>query len=175
MSVRFPLATLNYLLKTSGAPSNVMGGLSANAKGLYSDIVRMYNTAIPVRGLFLYKGTPPTQAELDALNGTLYTSLATSFRYSDLLINFAPINAPTFVENKALFALPATTPIRAGEAAWFIFGVFNNTGTNDNHVFVCGTVGTANAELNLITTTIELNKLYRFPQFALEVPKTFAS
>lgn len=173
MSARFSIATLNYLMKTAGAPANAMAGFTATAKGLYLDIIRMYNSSIPVRGLMLFKGTPPTQAEMDAVDATVYSTLAGSFRYADMLIQFAPTVAPNFVNDQAIFSFAPATPIQSGTATWFIFGVFNNSGATDNHVYIMGTVGTSGADLNLLTTTITAGTLYRFPQFAFQVPKKF--
>jgi hypothetical protein len=174
MSARFSLSTINTSLKTAGAPALAMGGLTPTAKGIYADLVRMYNTAIPVRGLMLFKGTPPTQAELDAVDTTVYASLASSFRYADLLIQFAPTTAPSYVNDSALFSLVPASPIQSGTATWFIFGVFNNSGTTDNHVYINGTVGTTGADLNVVTTTLTAGQLYRFPQFAFQMPKKLA-
>lgn len=174
MTARFPLASINTLLKTAGAPANAMAGFTATAKGLYSDIIRMYNAGIPVRGLMLFKGTPPTQAELDAVDGNVYATLAASFRYADLLVQFAPVVAPNFVNDQAIFTLPPATPIQAGTATWFIFGVFNAIAGTENHVYMMGTVGTSGADLNMLTTTINAGVLYRFPQFALQVPKKYS-
>lgn len=174
MTARFPLTALNTMLKTTGAPAAAIGGLTPTAKGIYADIVRMYNTAIPVRGLMLFKGTPPTQAELDAVDTTTYTSLASSFRYTDMLIQFAPTTAPSFVNDQALFTLPPVAPIRAGTATWFIFGVFNNSAGVDNHVYIMGTVATdGSGDLNVLTADIALGQTYRFPQFAFQLPKKF--
>ena len=171
MTARFPLATVNTMLKTAGAAALAMGGLTPTAKGIYADIVRMYNTAIPFRGLMLYKGTMPTQSELDALDGTAYATLASSFRYADLLIQFAPTSAPSYVNDTALFTFVPAAPIQAGTATWFLFGAFNNSGTTDNHVYICGSVGTTGADLNILTTTLTAGQLYRFPQFGLQLPK----
>jgi len=174
MSARFPLATLNYLLRTAGAPSSTMGGLAAPSKGVNSDIIRIYNAAVPVRGLFIFKGVPPTKTELDAIDNTVYTTVATSFRYADLLLQFAPSVAPQYVEDKALFSMPPATPIRSGTASWFIFGAFNNSGVTETHSYIMGTVAMdGSGDLNILDTNIDSTKLYRFPQFAFQAPKKF--
>jgi hypothetical protein len=174
MNVRFPLATLNTQLKTAGAAALALAGLTPTAKGINADLIRMYSTSIPVRGLLLYKGTMPTQAELDAIEGTAYATLAGSFRYADLLVQMAPTVAPSYTNDLAQFTLSPATPIQSGTASWFIFGVFNNSGTADNHVYICGSVGTSAADLVVVTTTITSGTLYRLPQFSFQMPKKFS-
>ena len=171
MTVRFNIAAVNYMNKTSGAVSATMGGLAAPARGVYADLNRICDTTKPVRGLMLFKGTMPTVSELDAIDSTVYSTLASAFRYTDMLIQFAPTTAPSYTNDLTNFSLLPARPLQAGVATWFMFGVFNNNGVADNHFYICGTVGTADSELNLLTTTFSTSQLYRLPQFSFQTPR----
>lgn len=130
-----------------------------------------------INGLFLYKGTPAVQSEIDSLDSTTTTVSATSgvLRASDLLC-YLPTK--TFSTNKNVMTLsfsPAVA-LASGSATWFILGRYYSSYANTCFLS-SGTVGLAGsgADLELLTTTITAGVIYKQPACNIVIPNSLSA
>lgn len=136
-TLRFTSRLLGQGVLSGGAPTNLTA--LANLTNVSSDLYESGSLAshygnmsyatsgssASLWGLFVYQGTPMTQAELDAV--TYQTDITKSPRYSDMLLvcpcTFLPGSqndyraTPTFVPK-------VSVPIQAGTATWALVGEF---------------------------------------------------
>lgn len=131
-----------------GAPSTL----------LYTFYSQLYSTG-SISGLFLYKGSQATQADLDSIgNTTVVSSVSAVHRYTDLLC-FMPVSAAP-VQDYLNRRLPINfTPgvaLQSGTATWFIVGKYYNA-TYTVNALLSGTVGAvgsgADLELDVLNLT----------------------
>ena len=129
-------------------------------------------------GLYLFKGTPYTQSDLDTLNAstTAISALTSIPRYSDLLVQL-PI--PTYSTSKNVWSLKftPTAAIASGAATWFLLGRHYNAGSPAiPAVFMSGTVGAigSGADLEIYTTNIVAGTVYKQPAFNITFPNSLS-
>ena len=126
-------------------------------------------------GLYLFKGVPPTQAELDTAeaSATNVTALTGVFRYSDLLLymHTASVSA---VKNSLQVGLTPSAAVAAGAATWFMLGAQKDSSYYG--VFQTGTVGLigSGADLEIADTNILSGTIYKQPAMNIVFPNSMS-
>jgi hypothetical protein len=123
-------------------------------------------------GLFVYQGTPMTQAELDAV--TYQTDITKSPRYSDLLVScpatFLPSTASNYLATPT-FLPKASVPIQAGTATWALLGEW---GVNPFLCLLSITEVGGGGDLELQSTNIQEGVPYLFGGITLTPKLSFS-
>lgn len=126
-------------------------------------------------GLYLFKGVPPTQAELDTAEAstTNVTALTGSFRYSDLLL-YMHTASYTAIKNAPQVAFTPSSAIAAGTATWFMLGSQKNA--SYYALLQAGTVGAigSGADLEIADTNIVLGTTYKQPALNIVFPNSMS-
>ena len=123
-------------------------------------------------GLFVYQGTPLTQAELDAV--TYQTDIIKSPRYSDLLVScpatFLPSTANDYLATPT-FLPKASVPIQAGTATWALLGEW---GVNPFLCLLRVTEVGGGGDLEIQSTNIQEGVPYLFGAITLTPKLSFS-
>jgi hypothetical protein len=172
-----PATAKNYV--PFGVVSSMDGtiGLAGSLGNLTTNV---RTTANARSGLTFYKGTPATQAEIDAAVELIDPAAPSGFIHSaDVLVYFR-VNAYTISTLASFIAtfLP-TAAVGSGVATWFTFGTYGFTfaGSSTQPGFlVSGSVTSVGGggDIELLNTTFTNGSTYRIPQYELVFPKSFS-
>ena len=124
------------------------------------------------QGLFLYKGTPMTQAELDQVTGQVLSQEGLP-RYADFLGMFRGNTAPVFSGNTFTYTPLNRRAHGSGPATWFLFGAFPSPNfIAAGNPLMMGTVGEigSGADLELKVTDIVSGTMYQMPPIVFTLP-----
>lgn len=157
--------------------ANTSSPLDATVGGATAETYYQYKTQVSTggiyRGLFLYKGTPMTQAELDAITGSV-TSVTSLPRYSDYLLRLSGTTVPSVSGNKMYHAVGNSKAEFTGTATWFIFGAHYSTSFTQfpATVLLSGTVGAvgSGADLELSNLDFVAGNTYKSPTISFTLP-----
>ena len=147
--------------------------------GFFSGMVGTVNFS-STYGLYLMKGTVPTQADFDTWYGTGATQITADsgiFRYADLLIKYVP-SGGNWTSGSLVTTFNPTVAANTGTATWYMFGAFQNL---TNGVWprptdlLIGTVSSigGGGDIELLNTAIVAGTTYRIPQYELRLPSKF--
>lgn len=129
------------------------------------------------RGLFLYRGTPATQADLDGISTTsAITSYSAVHRYSDCLL-IMPASAVSWSGYNHVASLYANTALLSGTATWFMYGHYYSSGQSSYGTsLISGSVGLtgSGSDLELDTTTFTSGILYKMPNISIPFPNGYS-
>jgi hypothetical protein len=200
MQLKLNSSALKMLVSDNGSRSGaILGGLSdVSISGLNDGVdIGSGNYIAPfmkgmvgtgyarpyVRGLFLMKGTMPTQAEFDAgiTNGLVnITALNGIFRYSDLLVYYQAQTYSPSLGSQVCSFLPVVASA-TGAATWFMFGSFGArdatyTTLASATYLVAGSITSigGGGDIEMLNTAITSGVTYRVPQYELRFPSKFS-
>lgn len=170
----------------SGAFSNHMS-LSLydeyNISGFFRQLKGTSSITPSRKGLYLYKGTPPTVAEVNAYGATANnantgTNPAT-FRATDLLISYT-IGALSVSGSQVALTLGSPAATASGTATWFCLAAYNGaTSTNSSYLYypnmIIGTVTPTNGggDVEIPNVSIISGNIYKMPQLELKFPFSY--
>lgn len=132
-----------------------------------------------VRGLFLFKGTPVTQDELDTYLASAPLNITDTavIRYNDLLVKFLPQSQQT-TQGTILNSFNPANAINTGTATWFIYGAFASTSYNNRPSYLVGGTVTGaggGGDIELLSTSFVSGNAYRMPMYELKLPSKFST
>lgn len=154
-----------------------------NIEGFFRQLKGTASPAASRRGLYLYKGTPPTVAEVNAYGATANqynsTTNPATFRSSDLLLTYT-ISALTVTSSTVALTLGSPAATASGTATWFCLAAYNGpTSTNATYLYypnmIVGTVTATNGggDIEMPNVTIVSGNIYRMPQLELKFPFSY--
>jgi hypothetical protein len=170
----------------SGAFSNHMSLVlwsEYNIAGFFRQMKGSASPAANRKGLYLYKGTPPTAAVVNAYGATANSSnsatVPATFRASDLLLTYS-VSALTVTGSTVALNLGSATASGSGSATWFCLAAYNgNTSTNSAYQYypnmIVGTVTATNGggDIEMPNVTVVSGNIYRMPQLELKLPFSY--
>ncbi len=175
---------------SSGTFGGILNRTMLPLVGLGSASAQLFNGFFPVMangvngytsyGLYLMKGTMPTQADFDTWYGTGATNVTADsgiFRYTDLLIKYVP-SGGNWNNGNLVTTFNPTVAANSGTATWYMFGGFQ---CSSNGVWARPTdllIGSVTSiggggDIELLNTTIASGTTYRIPQYELRLPSKF--
>lgn len=152
------------------------GNRFSTVGGVPSGILYWLGFTPTIGGLFLYSGTPATQADIDGIsNNTEINSITAALRYSDMLCWFpwAPRSYYDTVYSSRYFrfTLRPAKALLSGVATWFIFGGYYSSASSAS-IFVSGSVGAigSGADLELDVLNFTAGNVYKRDSYQLTMP-----
>lgn len=173
--------TVMYNPSNAYSFTNSSSGVAENFAGItcYSmyKFAEQMTTSGVYRGLFLYRGTPATQADLDGISTTTPLSAWSGVhRYSDLLL-VLPVSAIAYSGYNQVASLIANPAWASGTATWFMYGYYYSSGQNSYGTsLISGSVGLtgSGSDLELDTTTFTSGVLYKMPNISIPFPNGYS-
>ena len=145
----------------------------ANHHANFCQAVANLGAGSALYGLYVYQGTPMTQAELDAV--VYQTDITASPRYSDLLVRCAATFSPASTNNsyaaRPTFYPAAGSAIRSGTATWAIVGEW---GVNPFLCLLSITGVGGGGDLEIQDTNIQAGVPYLFGKITLTPKLSFS-
>lgn len=147
--------------------------------GFFSGMIGGSNF-VPSFGLYLMKGTVPTQTEFDTWYGTGATNITADsgiFRYTDLLVKYVP-SGGNWNNGNLVTTFNPTVAANTGTATWYMFGAFqalsNGVWARPTDLLI-GTVSSIGdgGDIELLNTSIVSGTTYRIPQYEMRLPSKF--
>jgi hypothetical protein len=177
-------AGLNTALGAFGncAAGNVTKDYSAGTGYVYIENLTLVN-GNGFRRLNLYKGTIPTQANIDAMYKTYYNSSAALPRYADQLVEFT-LGAATITGSNITIPINSAVSNQGGTATWFMLWS-STTGSSAFPPYANMLLGTqvligsvsdlnGSGDMKIATTTIVNNVLYKLPSLTFPTKTKFS-
>lgn len=133
-----------------------------------------------VRGLWIYKGVPPTLGELETYIAAAPVKVTATdiFRYSDLLIKYTPLTQ-SVTNTSLIHSFSPSTATASGQASWFIIGVYadNSSGVALPSYLIMGTIteSAGGGDIELADLNIVSGTQYRLPPYELKFPSKLSS
>lgn len=154
----------------SASTYNMLALLNTFLNGIYN------GPSFGFPGLYLFKGVPPTQAELDTAeaSATNVAVITSSFRYSDLLLYLHPSTAAA-VKNSLQLSFTPTAATASGTATWFMLGAQKNSSYYG--VLQTGTLDVigSGADLEIGNTSIVSGTVYKQPAMNIVFPNSMSA
>lgn len=151
-------------------PDTVIGGVTPSSS-LYN-LVNGIMSTVAREGMFIYRGTPPMQTELDSFEAStsqvlLSAPTSNMLRSADLLSVLRPKSA-VFSKNSAVISFPPTPALLTGTASWFLLGLTWYSADYPS-VYIAGTIGSigSGADLEVYTQSLVAGSYYKLPIFTV--------
>ena len=149
---------------------NIYPLISANTSSM---TIISNGATVPTNGIHMYKGTMPTQNQLDAMSTVSYTTLASLPRYSDLLIAFPCTSTPIISTKYILVTSNQALALQTGGATWFM--IFASSAALNGSFAIAGTVSMygMGGDLEMENVSYSQGSAYTIAQVSMGIPTIY--
>lgn len=168
--------TSQYML---GINSGIDAGGGSHTSTFLENLMGMGYAPSASKGLYLYKGAMPTNAEIDTYIAAAPLTVPDTglFRNADRLLSVTP-STQSLAQGSILHSFSPKAASASGIATWFLFGVYAiSTYAARPSYFVVGSITEigGGGDIELPDVNIVSGTTYRIPSYELKLPSKFSS